>query len=144
MTRSILTLLLAVSLTSCGQAAGLEVKDLWARDTIGGTANAAVFMTIRSDSADRLVAASSPAAKKTDLMTMQSGGDAMAMAYVKAIDVGAGAPVSLNPRGLHVWLAELNRPLKAGESFPLFLTFEKAGQRRVDVTVIAPSATPPG
>jgi copper(I)-binding protein len=76
-------------------------------------------------------------------MTMEGGGSAMAMTYLEAIDIPANEPVSLNPSGLHVWLAGLNRPLRAGETFPLFLRFEKAGERRVIVSVIAPAAAPP-
>ena len=76
-------------------------------------------------------------------MTMEMGGGAMAMAYVDAIDIPANVPVSLDPTGLHVWLDSLNEPLEAGRSFPLVLEFEKAGEQRVEVSVIAPAAPPP-
>jgi copper(I)-binding protein len=67
----------------------------------------------------------------------------MEMKYVQGIDLPAGTPVSLNSGGLHVWLADLNQPLKAGQSFPLTLKFEKAGERKVVVSVIKPAAAPP-
>ena len=67
----------------------------------------------------------------------------MEMKYLKGIDIQANKPVSLNSGGLHVWLANLERPLRAGQTFPLFLNFEKAGQRRVTVSVISPAAAPP-
>jgi copper(I)-binding protein len=67
----------------------------------------------------------------------------MEMEYLQGIDLPAGKTVSLNPTGLHVWLANLNRPLKAGETIPLTLEFEKAGQRQINVPIIAPSAPPP-
>ena len=143
MKRSAVALFALVAVLSCARPATVEVKDVWTRETVGGSATAAVFMTISSPTADRLVAASTPVASKTDLMTMEGGTDSMQMTYLKAIDVPARTPVSLNPRGLHVWLAGLNRPLKAGESFPLTLRFEKAGDRRVSVTVISPAAAPP-
>lgn len=136
--------LCAVTVTSCARPAPIDVKNVWTRDTVGGTANAAVFMTITAPAADRLIAASTPAAKKTDLMTMAGGSSAMEMTYVKDVDLPAGTPVSLNPMGLHVWLAGLNQPLKAGQSFPLTLKFEEAGERQVSVSVIAPAAAPPG
>lgn len=141
MRRSALALLLP--LAACVQAAPLEVKDAWTRDTVGGTASAAVFMTIRSPTADRLLSASTPVARKTDLMTMQGGGGAMEMAYLKGIDIPANTPVSLNASGLHVWLAGLAQPLRAGQRFLLTLRFEKAGERTVEVSVIAPAAAPP-
>ena len=143
MRRSAFALFLLLPIAACAQPAGPEVKDPWARDTVGSTANAAVFMTIASRTADRLIAASTPIANKTDLMTMAGGSGAMEMKYLKAIDIPADKAVTLNSSGLHVWLAELNQPLKAGHSFPLVLTFEKAGERRVTVSVIAPAAAPP-
>jgi copper(I)-binding protein len=145
--RLALVLFFTFVMTSCGQPAPppapLEIQDVWARDTVGGTANAAVYMTITSPTPDRLLAASAAVADKTDLMTMQGGNGAMAMTYVEAIDVPAGKAVSLNSAGLHVWLAGLHQPLAAGQSFPLTLEFEKAGERQVSVSVIAPAAAPP-
>ena len=143
MRRLAFALFLLFPITACGQAARLEVKDVWARDTVGSTANAAVFMTISSPTPDRLIAASAPVAEKTDLMTMAGGNGAMEMTYLDGIDIPANTPVSLNPGGLHVWLAHLHQPLRAGQSFPLILEFEKAGQRRVVVPVIGPAAPPP-
>jgi copper(I)-binding protein len=134
---------LLLPLAACVQTAPPEVKDVWTRDTVGGSANAAVFMTIRSQTPDRLVAASTPVAKKTDLMTMAGGSGAMEMKYVNGIDIPANASVSLNPGGLHVWLADLNQPLRAGQRFPITLRFEKAGERQVIVTIIKPAAAPP-
>lgn len=143
MRNRVLATVASLLVASCGRAPELAVKDVWARDTIGGTANAAVFMTIVSPSADRLVAASTPAAKKTDLMTMVGGGAAMGMTYVDGIDIPAGQPVSLNAGGLHVWLADLAQPLKTGESIPLTLKFEHAGERQVSVSVVVPAAAGP-
>ena len=143
MRRLAFALCLLCPTVACYQPALLEVNDAWARDTVGGTANAAVYMTITSPTADRLVSASAAVAGQTDLMTMAGGSDAMGMEYVEAIDIPADEPVSLNPRGLHVWLDDLDRPLRAGQTFPLVVTFEKAGRRRVVVSVIGPAAAPP-
>ena len=143
MRRLALVLLLLFPLLSCGQSAKLEVKDAWTRDTIGRTANAAIFMVITSQRDDRLIGGSTPIAQKTDLMTITGGNGAMEMKYLKGIDILANEPVSLNSGGLHVWLANLERPLRAGQTFPLFLNFEKTGQRRVTVSVISPAAAPP-
>jgi copper(I)-binding protein len=139
-----LALVCPLALAACHGPAGVEVDNAWARDTVGSTANAAVFMTIASPTADRLVGASTPVAGKTDLMTMKGAGGTMAMTYLEGIDIPADAPVSLEPSGLHVWLAGLDAPLEAGQTFPLVLRFEKAGEQRVEVSVIAPAAAPPG
>jgi len=136
-------LFLLVPVATAAQPSQLEVRDVWTRATAGSQANAAVYMMITSQNSDRLVAASTPVANKTDLMTMEGGSDMMGMKYLKGIDIPAKKPVSLNPNGLHVWLASLKRPLKAGETFPLTLTFEKAGQREITVSVRKPGAGAP-
>ena len=138
-----LSLSLLLPAAVAAQTGQLEVKDVWARATIAGSANAAVFMTITSQNPDRLVAASTPVANETDLMTMEGGSSAMEMKYLKVMDIPANKPVSLNPTGLHVWLAGLKHPLKAGQTFPLTLTFEKTGQREVTVSIIKPGAASP-
>jgi|GEM_PF-3363951 len=138
-----LVLALLLPAASAAQPARVEMKDIWARDTVGSTANAAIYMTITSPVADRLLAASTPAANKTHLMTMQGGSSAMEMKYLKAIDIPANKPVSLNPTGLHVWLTGLKQPLVAGQTISLTLTFEKVGQRKITVPIIKPGAPAP-
>jgi periplasmic copper chaperone A len=140
--RFALALILLASIAACSRPAPIEVKDAWTRDSIGRTANAAVFMTIRSEAPDQLIGASTTVAKKTDLMSFE-GGSAMGMKYVKGIGIPADKSVRLSPSGLHIWLADLNQPLTAGQSFPLTLKFERAGERRVVVSVIKPAAAPP-
>ena len=100
------------------------------------------IMTITSPQPDRLIAASALIARKTDLMTME-GSSSMKMSYLTAIDLPANKAVSLNPAGLHIWLDGLKQPLKEGETFPLTLTFEKAGKREVAVPVTKASARGP-
>jgi len=140
---SLFAAMLALPVMACQQPQPLSISDAWTRDSVGRTANAAVFMTITSPVADRLVGASTPVATRTDLMTMQSAGGTMGMTYLDAIPLPAGQPVSLDPRGLHVWLAGLRQPLKAGESFVVTLKFEKAGEREITVAILAPGAEPP-
>ena len=141
--RGLMFALALLPLAACTQPAPLAVNDAWARDTVGATATAAVFMTITSPTADRLISASTPAATKTDLMTMAMDGGAMAMIYVDGVDVPAGQTVKLEPGGLHVWLEGLTQPLAAGTTIPLTLTFQNAGERQVEVTVIGAAAAPP-
>ena len=100
-------------------------------------------MTISSNTPDRLIGASTPVAAKTDLMTMEVGEDTMGMSYLDAIDIPADTLVRLDASGLHVWLEDLHEPLRDGQSFPLFLEFEKAGRREITVSVIAPAAAAP-
>lgn len=140
-----LAFMVAALLAGCQDAkpSAVQVDQAWTRDTVGRTANAAVFMTITASSPDRLTGASTPVAEETDLMTMTFDEGAMAMSYIDDIALPAGKPVSLDPGGLHVWLEGLKEPLKAGQSFPLVLRFDNAGEQRIEVSVVAPTAAGP-
>ena len=52
------------------QTSQLEITNAWARATPGNAENGAAYLTIQSPTADRLVSASSPVAKKAELHTM--------------------------------------------------------------------------
>ena len=73
-------------------------------------------------------------------MTMVSG--VMQMREVAdGLNVPAGGSVTLKPGSYHVMLIGLKRPLTAGETFPLTLSFAKAGNISVTVPVQAMNAT---
>jgi copper(I)-binding protein len=126
------------------QTGQVEVKDAWARATPGKAENGAAYLTIESPVADRLVAASTPVAKKAGLHTMTMEGSVMKMRPLNGIDVPANQPVTLKPGGIHIMLQGLNEPLQAGKSFLLTLTFEKAGQKQVAVEIEKAGAAGPG
>lgn len=69
--------------------------------------------------------------------TDSTGGDeAMVMQEVKGgLEIPAGKTVELAPGGYHVMLMELAAPLKEGSTFDLTLTFDKAGEKTVNVEV---------
>ena len=138
---------LLVSLLIPGAAAAqtgqVEIKDAWARATPGKAENGAAYLTIETLAPDKLVAVSSPAAKKTTLHTMTMDGGVMKMRPLDGLDVPANQPVTLKPGSIHIMLQGLNEPLQAGKSFPLTLTFEKAGERKVEVAVEKPGAMGP-
>ena len=117
------------------QTGQLTVDKAWARATPGKSQIGAAYVTIQSPTPDRLVAASTPVAKMAQLHTMSMSGMVMKMRPVAGIDIPAGKPVSLAPGGFHIMLIGLAKPLKAGQTFPLTLTFEKAGSRTVNVAV---------
>ena len=117
-------------------AQNLMVSDAWARASPGAVKNGGAFLTIMNHGeADRLVSASAPVAKVTELHTHINDNGVMRMRQIPAIDVPAGETVTLKPGGLHVMFMGLKAPLKEGESFPLTLTFEKAGTRTMQVKI---------
>ena len=113
----------------------LEVSNAWARATPAKAENGAAYVTIVSPTPDRLLSASSPAAKKAELHTMEMAGMVMKMRPLPGLDIPAGQPVALKPGGEHIMLIGLQQPLREGQSFTLTLNFEKAGARTVSVAV---------
>jgi copper(I)-binding protein len=135
---------LLIAGAALAQTGQVELKDAWARATPGKAENGAAYLTIVSPAADRLVSVSTPVAKKAELHTMTTEGGVMKMRPLAGIDVAPGQPVTLKPGGAHIMLMGLNQPLQAGQSFPLTLSFEKAGQREVTVAIEKPGAMGPG
>jgi len=135
---------LLIAGAAVAQTGQVELKDAWARATPGKAENGAAYLTIVSPGADRLVSVSTPVAKKAELHTMTTEGGVMKMRPLAGVDVPAGQPVTLKPGGAHIMLMGLNQPLQAGQSFPLTLSFEKAGQREVTVAIEKPGAMGPG
>lgn len=117
----------------------------WSR-AAGANTNGAAYMTLRNTGreADRLVSASTPIARTVELHTHVRDGDVMRMRPVRDIAVPAGETVRLRPGGLHVMLIDLTRPLNAGETIPLTLRFEKAGEVTIAVPVRPAGAAGPG
>ena len=135
---------LVIAGAALAQPTQLEIDNAWAGATPGKAENGAAYVTITSPTADRLVSASTPVAKKAELHTMSMQGMVMKMRPISGVDIPAGQPVSLKPGGEHIMLMGLNQPLREGQSFPLILDFEKAGPRTVTVTVEKAGAKGPG
>lgn len=120
------------------EPAKIEVGAAWARASGGRTQSAAAYVTVtnRSADADRLVAVASPVAKSAMIHQDEMGaGNVMRMKKVDFIDIAAGQTVTFAPGSYHVMLMDLERPLAAGQHFPLTLRFAKAGEIAVDVAV---------
>jgi copper(I)-binding protein len=134
---------LVIAGAALAQTGQLEVSNAWARATPPKAETGIAYLTIRSPTPDRLVSVSSPVAKKVELNTMEMSGMVMKMRPVASLDIPAGQPVTLKPGGEHIMLTGLSGPLREGQSFPLTLTFEKAGTREVTVAVEKPGAARP-
>jgi len=120
------------------QGAGIEVGQPWTREASAG-ANGVGYMTLRNRGAqpDRLVSASTAAARAVELHTHIREGDVMRMRPVEAIAVPAGGTVTLQPSGLHLMLVGLTEPLRRGAEVPVTLRFERAGEVRAVLSVQA-------
>ena len=114
-----------------------RIDRAWARATPGSATVGAAYFRVESPLDDRLIGLSSPVAGKAELHTHVEENGLMRMRAVEGgLAIAAGQELELRPGGLlHVMLIDLNRKLRAGDRFPLVLTFEKAGPRDVMVKV---------
>jgi copper(I)-binding protein len=113
-----------------------KVEGAWARPTVAGQSVGGGYLKIAGGAnADRLLSASAPVAKQTELHTMSMDGDVMRMRPIDAVAVPPRQTVELKPGGQHLMFVGLAKPLKAGSTFPLTMRFEKAGDITVQVKV---------
>jgi len=140
MTKSLflLPVLLGLAFTALAEGQGaIRVSDAKSRPTIAG-GTGVVYMTVVNQAAsdDELTGLSSPIADKAEMhRTVKDDGGIMKMDAVTSLSVKANASVMFGPGGLHVMLTGLKQPLATGDSFPLTLTFAKAGAVTVTVSV---------
>jgi periplasmic copper chaperone A len=137
-------LLVSVSHNAYAEQAGnLHIDRAYARATMPGQTSGGAYVTIenKGKDADRLISASSPAAKSVEIHTMSMDGNVMRMREVPHIDITPGAKITMKPGdGYHIMLIGIKQPLKAGDKVPLTLTFEKSG--KVDVEVLVAQKDP--
>ena len=147
--RDAVSFLLALAMASLFVPAGaqdfklgaLSIEHPYARATAPGQPVGGAFMKIANGGADdRLLSVSATNAKSVELHQMTMEGDVMHMRRVDTIALPAGRTTELRPGGYHVMFMGLKAPLKAGDSFPATLKFEKAGEVTVTVKVEAPGA----
>lgn len=115
----------------------VRIENPQAAETPPGTTTGVVYLDIvNTGNADRLLGAKGgEVADYIELHTSFLEGGLMRMRKVEAIDLAGGATTSLKPGGLHIMLIDLKQPLRAGQSFPLGLQFEKAGTIQVSVPI---------
>jgi periplasmic copper chaperone A len=143
MRRVLATLALVIGLAGGSAAAervevgGVAISDAWARASLGSAPNSTAYMTleVQGDEGDRLIGGSTPAAEQVQLHVHVMEGDIARMRQVEAIEVAAGAPTVLAPGGLHVMLLGLAAPLAEGDTLPLTLVFERAGEVALEIPV---------
>jgi copper(I)-binding protein len=145
MRRVLGALMLSLATTSFAWAGEIEVKDAVARATPPGAPVGGIYLTIHNSGqqADRLIKADTPVADQVELHSHSTDGGVARMQAVSEVAVPAGQSVLFQPGGLHVMLRNLKAPLRAGESFPLTLTFARAGDKTVEVSVKEISALIP-
>jgi copper(I)-binding protein len=138
----------ALLLAGAAQAHSHKVKQLeivhpWCIETEDTTKPVVVSMTIKNAGGkpDRLLRASAPSAVKTEL---RAGAPPDAEdGVIAAIPVDGRGEVNLKRGGPHILLTGVKKPLGAYDSFPMTLTFARAGKVEIEVMVEEASVLEP-
>ena len=146
-TALLLVICLMLPLAACagGGGAGLQVREVWSRQSPKMANAGAVYMVIENKGIvdDALLAAATDIADKVEIHETIMEGDVMKMRPVEGsrLLVPAGELVELEPGGLHVMLIGMKKQPEPGSTFDLMLQFEKAGGMKVEVEVKETGAT---
>lgn len=128
----------AVTFAQATRISDITISHAWARATVPGMQSGGGYLVISNAGAnDRLIAAQASVSEVVELHTMKMEGDMMKMQKVEAIEVPAGKTTELKPGGFHVMFINLKAPLKEGDTIPLRLKFEKAGDVALTMRVEA-------
>jgi copper(I)-binding protein len=133
-----------VLLAALAWGADITATKAWSRATAPTAPTGAVFVTLANAGVaeDRLVKAVCAVADTVELHThTRDEQGVMRMRPVEAIVVPAGGSAELKPGADHIMLIGLKRPLVAGETLDLMLTFATAGDLPVKATVAELGAT---
>ncbi len=130
------------ALTLAGAAVADEsiaVEDAYIRSSTPTSQTGAAFMVLNNQGAgdDRLIGARSDRAERVELHTHHedANGVMKMMEVEEGFPVPAGQSHALQRGGDHVMFMGLTQPLEQGETVPLTLIFEKAGEIAIDVPV---------
>jgi hypothetical protein len=134
------------------KAGDLVITQGWARATPNGAKIGGGYLTIenKGSTSDRLIGGSADVAGKVEVHEMAMKDGVMTMRPLdKGLTIEPGKTVKLAPGGSHLMLFDLKSPLKQGDTLPITLKFEKAGEAKVSLAVEGigaqgPSAAPGG
>ena len=150
--RTFIVLVLTLAASGLALAHGyklgaLEIGHPWTRATAPTAPTGGGFLRITNTgtTADRLIAARSPAADKVEIHEVKMDGNVMRMRELdKGIEIPPGATVELKPGGFHIMFMGLKAPFARDTRVPVTLVFEKAGAIDVEFMVMAIGASPSG
>jgi copper(I)-binding protein len=135
---TLLTVAAVIAVVVAAHAGDMMVSGAFARASATPAAKAgAVYFTIRNEgaAADKLTNVATDAAQSAMLHENVEENGVVSMRHLMELAIAPKETVTLSPTKLHVMLMGLKAPLKKGEHISLTLTFEKAGQIKVDVPV---------
>jgi periplasmic copper chaperone A len=110
---------------------GITLKTGWLRPAAAGMAEASVYVDIVSATDLVLVGATTPVARKVELVEVTFKGDQSESRVVASMPVPGGRTTRLAYRGSHLRLVDINKDLANGTAVPVTLAFKSADGKDV-------------
>ena len=131
MSRRSYVLAAVIAIPFAGTAhATVVARDAWVRGMIPILHETVAYVTLTSTEDAKVVAVSTPLARRALMHASNMTGGVMHMEVVDTLALPADTPVQLKPGGTHVMLMEVAHMLRPGDTVPLEFTIENAkGQR---------------
>ena len=137
------TILIAIPFAVFADGTGIQVGHVWSRATAAGH-EGAVYLTITDrGTPDTLTGVTTPVAAEAALHQTIDDHGVMKMRPVGSLPIEPGKPLTLAPGSYHIMLMGLKQALKQSDSFPITLSFAKAGQVTATAIVEKAGATMP-
>ena len=127
---------LAVSLGASATdapAGGVTLKTGWLRPVAAGMAEAKVYVDIASETDLVLVGATSPVARKIELVEVTAKGEQTEAKAVASMPVPGGKTTRLAYLGSHLRLVDITKDLANGNAVPITLAFKKPDGKELTV-----------
>ena len=134
MTRSLtMGCMLAAHVTLAHAAPQVTLQNAWMRPAPEGAPIARVYVDIGSDANVTLEGASTPIAKKVEIVRVKTIGDPSTEKVVKKLAVPMGTTTRLAYLGDHLRLVQVTQTVTNGSPVPIKLRFVDAKGKRFDV-----------
>ena len=132
----LITVFLLLSISN-SRAQGITVQDAWIRGIPPSAKTTAAFMKINNTGPDDAVLKSAicDVAETVQIHTMEQVGEIMKMKEVSELRIPANGQAILAPKGYHIMLIGLKRPINEEETIPLSLYFTDGAIVGVDAVV---------
>lgn len=123
---------------TAGKTDGIEIRNAWARATPPNAPTGALYLVVdnHSERADRLLGGETEAAEGLELHSHAQKGSVMRMRRMDTMSIPANASVPFAPGANHIMLTGLKERLRAGETIPVVLRFEHAGEIAVEAEIL--------
>ena len=130
-------IVVCMMLITTAQAQSILINDAWIRGIPSSAKTTAAFMTIQNTGSEEIVLESAVCgiAEIVQIHTMEQVGEIMKMKEINELRIPANGQTVLAPKGYHIMLIGLLRPINEGETIPLSLSFVDGATVGVDAVV---------